>query len=56
MTRFNIYYGYNKINLKPLDKEDIDNIKRRKYIYKVIDGKNQQIKTSNIKVIKCTVL
>lgn len=56
MKKFNIYYGYNKINSKPLKEEEVENIMSKKYIFKVIDEKNVPIKTSDIKIIKCTVI
>lgn len=56
MKRFNIYYGYNKINSKPLKEEDITNIMSQKYIFKTIDDQNMKIKTSDVKIIKCTIL
>ena len=56
MKKFNIYYGYNKINSKPLKEEEVENIMNNKHIYKVIDGNNICINTSDIKIIKCTVI
>lgn len=56
MKRFNIYYGYNKINSMPLKEEDINNVMNQKYIYKNIDNQNIKIKTSDIKIVKCTVI
>jgi hypothetical protein len=56
MKKFNIYYGYNKINKKPLKEEDVRNIMSNKYIYKMIDDNNVRISTSDIKIIKCTIL
>ena len=56
MKRYNIYYGYSKINPKPLNEEDINNVLSHKYIYKVINNQNVKIKTSDIKIIKCTVI
>lgn len=56
MTKYNIYYNYTKINNKPLNKEDIDIIKNKEYIFKNIDGINQKIPVSKIKFISCTVL
>ena len=56
MKKYNIYYGYNKINKNPLNEEDIDVIMQNKYIYKNINSKNLKIKTSDIKIIKCTIL
>lgn len=56
MKKFNIYYGYNKVNTKPLEEEEIDKVMNQKYIYKMIDGKNIKIKTSDVKIIKCTII
>jgi len=56
MKKFNIYYGYNKINSKPLKEEEVNNIMDQKYIYKVIGNHNMKIKTSDIKIIKCTII
>jgi len=56
MKKFNIYYGYNKINSKPLKEEDINKVMNQKYIYKMINDKNVKIKTSDVKIIKCTIL
>jgi len=56
MKKFNIYYGYNKINKKPLKEEDVTNVLNQKYIYKVIDNKNIRINISDVKIIKCTIL
>jgi len=56
MQKFNIYYGYNKINKKPLKEEDINNIMSNKFIYKNINSQNIKINTSKLKIIKCTVL
>jgi len=56
MQKYNIYYGYNKINNKPLTNDDINIILSKNYIYKNIDGKNIKINTSSIKILKCTVL
>lgn len=56
MKKFNIYYGYNKINSKPLKEDDVNNIMNQKYIYKTIDNQNMKIKTSDVKIIKCTII
>ena len=56
MKKYNIYYGYNKINKNPLKEEDIDMIMQNKYVYKNINSENVKIKTSNLKIIKCTIL
>lgn len=56
MKKYNIYYGYNKINKNPLKEEEVDIIMKNKYIYKNIDSKNIKINTSDIKIIKCTIL
>lgn len=56
MKKYNIYYGYNKINKSPLKEEDVNMIMNNKYIYKNINSKNIKINTSDIKIIKCTIL
>jgi len=56
MKNFNIYYGYNKINSRPLNEDDVNNIMNQKYIYKTIDNQNIKIKTSDVKIIKCTII
>jgi hypothetical protein len=56
MKKFNIYYGYNKINTKPLKDEEVENIMNKKYIYKIINNQSVRIKTSDVRIIKCTIL
>lgn len=56
MARFNLYYGYTKINHKPLTEEEAMVIKNKQFIYKRIDDQNIKIPVSKIKFTKCTVL
>lgn len=56
MVRYNLYYGYKKINGKPLTEEEALVIKDKTFVYKRIDEQNIKIPVSKLKFIKCTVL
>ena len=56
MARYNLYYGYNKINNKPLSEEEALVIKNKQFIYKRINEVNIKIPVSKIKFTKCTIL
>ncbi len=57
MKRFNIYYGYQKINKSPISENEKEKITQEKYIYKDQgQGFKEKILTKNLKFIKCTVI
>lgn len=58
MLKYNIYYNNEKINSRPLDKEDIDLIKRERIITKTDKNTNdiKQISTDKIEIVKCYVI
>ena len=56
MARYNLYYGYKKINNKPLTEEEAKVIKAKQFIYKRIDEQNIKIPVSKLKFTKCIVL
>lgn len=58
MLKYNIYYNNEKINSRPLDKEDIDLIKRERIITKTDKYTNdiKQISTDKIEIVKCYVI
>jgi hypothetical protein len=58
MLKYNIYYNNEKINSRPLDKDDIDLIKRERIITKTDKYTNdiKQISTDKIEIVKCYVI
>ena len=56
MARYNLYYGYNKINKRPLTVEEALIVKNKTFVYKKIGDQNMKIPVSKLKFIKCTVL
>jgi len=53
---YNLYYNYKKINHKPLSEEEVNVIRNRQFIFKIIDEKNIKIPVSKLKFTKCTIL
>jgi hypothetical protein len=58
MLKYNIYYNNEKINSRPLDKDDIDLIKKERIITKTDKYTNdiKQISTDKIEIVKCYVI
>jgi hypothetical protein len=58
MLKYNIYYNNEKINSRPLDKDDIDLIKKERIITKTDKYRNdiKQISTDKIEIVKCYVI
>lgn len=57
MKKFNIYYGYQKLNHSPLSEKERDLIFENKFIWKDNgNGKKEKILTKDLKIRKCIVL
>lgn len=58
MLKYNIYYNNEKINSRPLDKEDVDLIMKERTISKInkYTDNIKQISTERIEIVKCYVL
>jgi len=57
MKKYNIYYGYQKLNHSPLTEDEKNLVLENKFIYKSNkNGLKEKIYTKDIKIIKCTVL
>ena len=58
MLKYNIYYNNEKINSRPLDKEDVDLIMKEHTILKINKYTDdiKQISTEKIEIVKCYVI
>lgn len=57
MKKFNIYYGYQKLNHSPLSEKEKDLIFENKFIWKDNgNGKKEKILTKDLKIMKCIVI
>lgn len=58
MLKYNIYYNNEKINSRPLDKEDVDLIMKEHTISKINKYTDdiKQISTERIEIVKCYVI
>lgn len=58
MLKYNIYYNNEKINSRPLDKEDVDLIMKEHTISKINKYTDdiKQISTEKIEIVKCYVI
>lgn len=58
MLKYNIYYNNEKINSRPLDKEDVDLIMKERTISKINKYTDdiKQISTERIEIVKCYVI
>ena len=58
MLKYNIYYNNEKINSRPLDKEDVDLVMKERTISKINKYTDdiKQISTERIEIVKCYVI
>jgi hypothetical protein len=58
MLKYNIYFNNEKINSRPLDKEDVDLIMKERTISKINKYTDdiKQISTEKIEIVKCYVI
>ena len=58
MLKYNIYYNNEKINSRPLDKEDVDLIMKERTISKINKYTDdiKHISTERIEIVKCYVI
>ena len=58
MLKYNIYYNNEKINSRPLDKDDVDLIMKERTISKINKYTDdiKQISTERIEIVKCYVI
>lgn len=57
MIRYNIYYKNEKVNIKPLSKEQINEIISNNVIYKKAQNNDLiAIPINKIKIFKCTII
>lgn len=57
MIRYNIYYKNEKVNVKPLSKEQINKIISNNVIYKKSPNNDLiEIPINKIKIFKCTII
>lgn len=58
MKHYNLYYKESKLNNRPLTLEDLENILKQKTIIKKnsITNKNEQINTSDIRIVKTIII
>lgn len=58
MEAYNIYYKNEKINKRPLSKEDVETIKKYPYISKRNPFTNQitEMEIKNLQFIKCIII
>lgn len=55
MLRYNIYYNNEKLNTYPISEDEIEKIKKQKYIGKVNEETKEilRIPTDEVNIIKC---
>lgn len=58
MRRYNVYYHTRKINKRPVDKEVIDKLYEREFIFKhdPTTNKTEKFPVSDLKIIQCIVV
>lgn len=56
MVGYNITYGYNKINNKPLTEKSVKLILKQPFIHKKVGNKIVKIPTNNLSVSKCVII